>query len=403
MPHFLLALALIGNLFSTVQPQPLGANVQVTDTHIDYRFGDEITFQARLVSDTPIQQTALFFQPTGEDTRVEPVTADGQGNVSYEYLIQGQPIRPFARVYYWFQITTGDGSQTTSPSFWFDYNDNRYQWQSLENPVFHIHWYAGGTDFGQTVANVAQSGLQSAQSLIPITPAGPLDIYVYSQAGDLQSALQLGGQPWTAGYANPDLGVVMVSIPTGPEQSLELERQIPHEISHVLLYQATGAGYTKIPIWLTEGLASVAELYPNPDYQRALDNARENDALLPISSLCQSFPQAASDAFLAYAKSASFTRYLHDHYGTTGLQNLIQRYTDGMGCSEAPAAVFGVSMDQLEARWKLDNLAATPAWVAFKNLAPYLALFALLLVVPLIALLRSLRKRQPTTHPEALK
>ena len=67
-----------------------------------------------------------------------------------------------------------------------------------------------------------------------------------------------------AGHAAPDLGVVLISIPAGPDEGLEMQRQIPHELMHLAQYEVIGENFTNQPYWLIEGMASEAELYPNP-------------------------------------------------------------------------------------------------------------------------------------------
>ena len=84
---------------------------------------------------------------------------------------------------------------------------------------------------------------------------------------------------------------VVLALPPGPEQALWMQQRLPHEIMHVALFQATDLGYENLPIWLSEGLASLVELYSNPDYRFMLDYAVENEELLPILSLCQGFPR----------------------------------------------------------------------------------------------------------------
>ena len=103
-----------------------------------------------------------------------------------------------------------------------------------------------------------------------------------------------------------------------------MERQIPHEIMHILEYQITGTSYNQIPVWLLEGLASSAELYPNPDYQQVLEKAVDEDSLLPMSVLCQDFPRDLSGALLAYAQSNSFVRFLNQNFGTRDTLSLVE-------------------------------------------------------------------------------
>ncbi len=86
-----------------------------------------------------------------------------------------------------------------------------------------------------------------ASSLVRANIPNPVIIYVYRDPADLQSALSLVQQSWVAGHANPDLGIILLSIPDSPSQRMELERQIPHELMHLLLYQKTVDSYTSLP------------------------------------------------------------------------------------------------------------------------------------------------------------
>ncbi|HVN54108.1 MAG TPA: peptidase MA family metallohydrolase [Anaerolineaceae bacterium] len=384
---FLVGLHLIGAPGSTVVPR-----VDFVDESPQkhYEFGKNIPFRATITSSAPIKEVFVSFQDDSGEIRVGKMDLDSQGDYIYTYNISTHAIRPGTTIYYWYRVRfVDDYEERLSYSYPFNYEDNRFEWQSQSDGVFDVHWYEGDKQFGQMVLNVAHEGLVSAQKLVPLPPPRNLKIYVYSSASELQKALQLGGQPWVAGYANPDLGAVMVSIHPGPEQKLELERQIPHELTHVLLYQATGLGYSSLPTWFNEGLASLAELYANPDYTRALDVAREKYALLPITSLCGSFPQDASGNFLAYAEAASFTRFLQKTYGTSGLNKLLSSYANGLGCDDGMRAAFGSSLREMETRWQNETLGINISAVVFNNLLPYLILLFLILLIPFAAGLRS--------------
>jgi hypothetical protein len=373
--------------------------VEISDVSVIYAFGEQAIFQAKIHSNITIQQTFLFMLPEGQSTRIVNVTLDDQGQTNLQYDIKNNPVRPFARVAYWYRVTTADGSTLESQKYSFDYIDNRFKWQNLDDSNFQINWYERDLNFGQQALNQAEAGLQSAEKYLPVTPSSPIKIYIYNRATDLQSALQLGQESWVAGEASPDLRVVVISIPTGPDQNLEMERQIPHEITHVLQYQVAGTAYQQLPTWLVEGTASIAELYPDPDYQVALNKATTAGTLLPIETLCTSFPRDASNAYLAYAESASFVRMIHEKYGSSGIQTLMKKYEDGMGCDEGAMAALGSSLPQLQVSWKQEMLGVDSQAVAWQNIAPYLLLLVLLLVVPLASILWLARKPK-TTKPE---
>ncbi len=372
---------------------PLSAQIEVQDVAAFYTYGENVTFQARITPADEVTQAFLMIQPEGQSTRIEELTWTSTGEILFPYDAALHPLRPFGRTYYWFRLVTPAGEVTT-PSYWFDYIDNRFTWQSLSNEYFDIHWQSGDSVFGQTVLNTAQSALDGVEKILPVAPALPLKIYVYSNAQDLQAALPNETENWVAGHASPDLGVVLLSIPAGPDQKLELERQLPHELMHVVEYTLVGDQYANTPVWLTEGTASIAELYPNADYSRVLDAAMQKGEVLSFQSLCNAFPRDASSAFLAYAQSTSFVRYIYQTYGSTGISNLMREYQTGLGCEEGVQAALGKSITGLENDWRQAGYAISPFEQALKSLAPYLLVALLVVLVPLITILVRPRRKE---------
>ena len=371
------------------------AGVQITAPSAQYQFGSQVTFTASFKAPQAPQAAYLYVSLRDGVVRVYPISL-GPGNSLVTVLdLKQETLSPFSRVYYWYRLNFSGGATYTSPSFWFDYDDNRFTWQSLSSNVFHIHWIEGDAVFGQSLLDVAQAGFKANQGILPVPPpAKPINIYVYAHARDLQSALELSGLNWVEGHASPDLGIILVSIPQGPDQRIAMEQQIPHELSHVMLYLWIGSAYSRVPTWLTEGLASMMELYPNSDYPHAIEIASQKGTLLPLSSLCQSFPKDASNSFLAYAESESFVRYLNTTYGVSGIQALVQRSVDGMGCSEATDAALGTPLDVLDARWRKESLGLNVTSVALGNLAPYFLVAALALIPLAVLGFRSKRPRK---------
>jgi hypothetical protein len=138
------------------------------------------------------------------------------------------------------------------------------------------------------------------------------------------------------------------------------------------------------------------ELYPNPDYARALDIASENNSLLAFEDLCASFPTDAGNAYLAYAQSQSFANYIRETYGTSGLGRLTNSYGEGFPCELGATNALGTPLSQLEMRWRESVLGQNTAGVVARNLSPFILLMLLVLVVPIwgaIDMLLQRRKR----------
>ena len=271
--------------------------------------------------------------------------------------------------------------------------DDPFDWQTLESGPLKVHWYQGDASFGQAALGTAQASLESIARLVPPNLEEPVEIFIYANADDLQGALVSGSENWVAGHADPALGVVMVVIEPDAEQRIAMEQRIPHELMHVMLYRSVGPGYNNIAAWLREGMATLAEIYPNADYDRVLAEAASKNDLIPLKDLCTSFPSDAGQAFLAYAESRSFTDYLYDTYGSTGLQNLVRSYADGVDCEHGTERAFGVSLSSLEADWRSSILGQNALLSALQNISPYLVLLCLVLIIPLIGIVSTMRKR----------
>ena len=375
------------------QTQVPETQVTVTKTRVTYDFGEQITFRATLKAGSPPQKALLVFEETNQPyTSIEVMQATPQGEDTYElayiHPLEEHLLRPFSTIEYHIEVRLENNQTYTSLNERFEYIDNRFEWQSRAESPFEVYWYEGDTVFAQSVLDVAQDGLQRLQGLLRLPQPGLIKIYAYPDSQTMQAALKPSSEGWIAGHADPDLGVILVTLPPGPEQRLMIEQRIPHEIAHVALYQMTRQGYENLPIWLNEGVASLAELYQNSDYYIILEDAKERDSLLPMSSLCQNFPRDVSSALLSYAQAASFTQYLHDTYGVSGLQKLVDTYANGYECERGAKVALGAGLSQIERQWQRDVLAENVTLTTFINLLPWLTLLALALAVPFVMLFR---------------
>lgn len=376
---------------------PLQQETQtIVDAGTEIQFGQQIIFRARIEPASALREMVVFITPTGRPTVWQPMTVNDQGLAEQAIDARQLALPPFSTVDYRFQAALLDGKLVTSETYTLRYDDTRYTWATETRENLQAHWYNGDAVLGQEILNIAEEGLRQAQVILPVNAPQPLHIYAYSSAKELQEALSLTGQNWVAGHASPELNLVLISVSSGPERTLELRRQIPHEIMHLLQYQQFGEEYTQQPAWFIEGMASLAELYPNPEYSRVLEDTARTGNLLAMETLCEQFPGEAGGAFLAYAQSESFVRFLHSTFGASALQDLMGRYADGMGCKEGVASAFGSSFNQIETRWKQEALGFNPGALALRRLLPYLFLTLLVLIPTALTFLpvRAARQRR---------
>ncbi|MGA7192532.1 MAG: peptidase MA family metallohydrolase [Anaerolineales bacterium] len=376
---FLFALICLG--FTSMPQAQSGFNA--TNVNISYNFGQQITFLARLTSSVPIKQAFISFRDVNEqNTRVVPLTLNADGSTTYQYDASQHLIPPFATIEFSYQATLTNNQSVTTGPFYFRYDDNRFAWKELTDGSLTVHWYNGDDTFGQAALDAARAGLQGISQTFPVSLNSPVDVYIYSTFDDLVSSLTLGGRQWEAGHADPSLGIGMLAVSPSDTQSIDLQQLVPHELTHIMLYRFLGNGFNSLPAWLEEGIASMEELYPNPDYANALAAASKNNSLLSFADLCTSFPADSGRAYLAFAESQSFVRFLRDTYGDTGIVALTQAYADGLDCDLGATRAVGVPLNQLEVRWRETVLGQNVAGVAAQNLLPYLIILGLTLIVP---------------------
>ncbi|MCK4489915.1 MAG: hypothetical protein KAU23_06620 [Anaerolineales bacterium] len=329
--------------------------VEVLDEGVEYTFGGELVFRIEIESEVPVSQITLVLQAPGISTFVGEVLFISPGQAQFVYDSAQRPLPAFSNISYSYHLTLENGESVETPGYSFTYLDNRYNWQELIEEPFNIYWYEGEIILAQEVLDAAVSGLDQVLELLQ-QPAEnkPIVIFIYSSEEELQSTLASVGQTWVGGHADPGLGSIVVSLPPGVDQSLEIQRLIPHEITHILLYRFMGMEYQYLPAWFNEGLASQMEAFSRPDYDLVLEKAEGERGLIPFAHLCIAFPVDSDLALLSYAQSNSLLDYIQREYGVTGIQAMIYAYDQGVSCERGVEVALGITLEGLENDWKQD-------------------------------------------------
>jgi len=385
-------------LSSLALPPAAAAQTGITVTAApppEYKFGETLTFQISVRSSVPITGATLFVRAQGEARTFVGEARFSSGvatTAAYSLNLATHPLTPFATVEYWWEIRDNSGAQLTTEPKNFYYEDNRFNWQTTARETMSVHWYVGDHAFGQAALDIATAALTQANRSIHAPLPATVNIYLYANSADVQAMLAPTGRAWAGSHADPALGVVIIAVAPGPEAESYLRNEIPHELTHLLVYQATGDHYAQVPNWLNEGLAVMNQQEPDPDAPARLTAARDRGQLLSLNDLCGPFPTDAAQAQLAYTESASVVHYIGDQYGDTGLTALLAAYADGAGCAAGVERGLGLSLSDLESHWLQEALNANPALFKLKALTPWIILAGLVLFSPAIFLLLLNRK-----------
>ncbi len=337
------------------------ATIQITAQEARVFFGEEIAFSVRATSSTPISSATLNVQVAEQPlSLVFPVEVTPATDVSLRYSlsVQESGIPPFARLTYYWELGNQAGEAIVSDAQSLRYEDTNvpWTWETTTSGAIIVH--TDGTD--PTVAQAAMEIGQGALTGISQTLQAPIPpevhIYVYPELSQLVSGLYLHGRQthdWVAAYAIPDQSVVLVAASAGPEMLTQLRRDLPHELTHVMIYYAAGPNANRVPGWFGEGAAIMSTDEPDPTLHTTLDDAIREQRQLPLEALCiETFAALPpNDAVLAYAQSESVVRYISDRFGSAGLQSLLAAYADGATCDAGVSRALGLSMDTLEQQW----------------------------------------------------
>ena len=333
---------------------PASLNAQPTAS---YTFGQWLDFGLMIVNNPVLTKATLHIStPQFTTTYLTefPITADNGATLQLQHRINTAElyIQPFTTVTHWWTLTAADGTLYELEPQSLAYDDDTFPWKTQEEAGIEMYWIADGLDLGQVGMDIVKESLPRILSIIPGNMSDGIRIYLYPSATDFQEALQLTEQAWVGGHASPELGVIMLPAENPRTAVVDLRRRIPHELSHLVLHQATAAQYENVPRWFDEGLGTLFESIPNPNYATALEKALANDTIVPFSQLCTQFPTQSSDEILqAYAQSHSLMGYIQDTYGNQKIQEMIIALADGANCETVTTRVLDRSIDQLTADW----------------------------------------------------
>ena len=363
--------------------------ITVQEASVTYTFGQQAVFSIQATSSTDITALYLYIRSAGDErVEVTPVPLEPGPSVQATFTrdLRLFPFPPFGTVNWWWEVRDAAGHQLTTPQATFRYEDNRLNWFGRTAGPVTVYSTVDDPQYMQAALDIAAVSLERiARSLNAPVPE-KVDIYLYPSLADLQAALRMAGRAWMGGQARPELGVILVAVPYDGGYMAQMEQEIPHELTHLLVYRLAGPeGYRYIPAWLNEGLATANQTRPDPNLDSLLERARGEGRLIPIRDLCFPFSTDPAEALLAYAESGSLVRYIRRQYGDSGIRALLQAYADGADCDGGVQKALHVSLDQLERAWRADlsGVGKWMVWVADNGAGLALWGLSVLLALPI--------------------
>jgi hypothetical protein len=336
-----------------------GITVIASDVEVDFPSQTAFTIEAESSAD--IVDIRLYYQVDrmnyaevvsegwADFTPANKVTARWVWDMRHASLPAG------AEVTYWWVVENAEGNKLKTSPLIMHFDDDRFSWRNLTATVpqgggeLTLFWYEGSDFFAQELTNACEKGLARLTEDIGTYPERPIKIYIYASTTDLQEAM-IFPQEWTGGVAFTEFSTIAIGI--SPAKLDWGKRALVHELTHLVVHQATFSPYGQLPLWLDEGLAMYNEGELEFQYSTRLEEAVQKNALISVRSLCSPFSAEREKALLSYAQSYSLVEYLLDNYGQYKMLDLLTFLKEGSTYDEALTEVYGFDIDDLDANWR---------------------------------------------------
>ena len=289
--------------------------------------------------------------PVTKRVRV-PVERGQRIGVDYALDTQTDFLAPGLDIEYRWAFMLSDGTQfRTDPATLF-YMDDQQQWKKKTSGAVTLWWYSGDDAFGQDAIDTATRAADTLKKNYNVMSDRPIRILIYANARDLRVALPPNSAEWIGGGASTELGIIHAAIAPGRSSASEVRRIIPHEMSHMVVYQASLNPYNHPPLWLDEGLAVHNQETPDVRFRPLVRDAADTGKLIPIRALNSPFPLSAEQALLSYAESESVVNFIITAYGSKYIGALVSAFKEELSYDQVVQKVLKESIEDLDKEWK---------------------------------------------------
>lgn len=352
----LAVIAFVLAVIAAAPPALQAAGIEVLAQSHQNRFPDAMDFRIHARSDAPIEEAIVFysasggnaattnrgvaeFQPTPEISTTVNIET---GNKKY--------LPPGTTITYWWELKDAAGNTTKTESQTFVYEDQRFQWESVDKEGVTVYYYSGSRGRAE---EILEASLDSAHRLAEdagVEYNHPMKIWVYASKSDMDPALPQSSATYQERTVT--LGVrlsseVMALLGNHPE----VLDTVAHEVSHMVIHQAIENPFGQLPAWLDEGLAMYAQGELPVGHRLELERAKQTDNLMSVRSLT-SYVGDPTKVNLFYAQSYSFVDYLIETYGRDKMNELLGKYREGTTDNAALLGVYGFDVQGLDQRWR---------------------------------------------------
>lgn len=330
-------------------------SLSVVDSSVVAEFPSRLVFSIEAEGPSDIEDIRLHYQV--DRMKHTPTTSEAWPSftpgttvaASWTWDMRRASLPPGAPLTYWWTVRDSEGGVVETIPKEVTFEDDTYDWRTLESPDLTLHWYAGDDSFAATLMDICQDAIETLAVDVGTRVERHIEVYIYASTDDLRRAM-VYPQEWTGGVAFTEYGIIAIGM--GPGDLDWGRRALRHELTHLVIHATVFSPYGDLPTWLDEGLSMHNEGGSSPTFEAMLENAVQNDRLLSLRTLSGPFSSDPNKAYLSYAESHSVVEYLLARYGSGKMHDLLMAFKAGATMDEALGNTYEIGLDELEADWR---------------------------------------------------
>ncbi len=338
--------------------------IGVISDSAEARFGHSVTFHLELESAADMQEATLFYRLVGEIVTVrEPVPVrPGQRTFDHTWELEPGDVPVGAQLEYHWRVVDATGQALETRLLRLSYDDDRFTWKTLQAGQVKLFYYGSNQAQAERLLGYATQAMARLQDEVRVALDPQVRVYVYQSKSDMSLALSSHSEDFDARIVT--LGVAVdrsTLLILGPHE--DVEGTMAHELSHIVVGQATENSYDVMPRWLDEGLAMNAEGALPSQNESVLKEAIQADQLISVRSL-SGYANDPAEVDLFYGEVYSLVDFMLKSLGKEKMAALLGAFREGLTQEQALQRTYGFGVDELDRQWRASlglGLRPTPA------------------------------------------
>lgn len=335
------------------------AEIEILNHRVDTNFPTDVKFYVEAAGPDEIEEVRVVMKTLGQTTRsayrqveFEPgTTVSGEA----ELLTSGNNyVPPGTRMAYSFEVRDKAGRMLQTEEQEFVYLDSRFQWYTVSEGIITVYFNDPLVESrAEHVLETALKSMAITGPVLGINPDVPLHIITYHNYREMIGALPFRSQATssqliTQGMAFDEERVLMVH---SGDQSVT--GTTAHEFVHLLVGDALGRAYSRVPAWLNEGLAEYGSRHSGDRElrNRAVERAIRSDKLRPLWHQ-GSYSGTPDEIIYAYGHGESVVTFMIEEYGEEKMAELMKAITRTLDIDSALVQVYGLDQHGIDSAWR---------------------------------------------------